>query len=150
MEVFRIVRSGFAGELKSSGTANRWNQKGQNVIYAGASRSLSTLELTVHRGSVAPLEDYSLIVISIADDDYLYKHIQIKELPVNWRKFEAYSVLQSVGAAWYRNQESLVLVVPSAVIPFEHNYIINTDHPDFHDKVKLVRTEPYFWDTRLL
>lgn len=150
MEVFRIVQSRFAGELRSSGAANRWNLKGQHVIYTGSSRSLSTLELVVHRGAIAPVEDYSVIVISIADDDYLYRHIQVKELPGNWRTFDAYSALQSIGAEWFRNQESLVLIVPSAVIPFEQNYIINTDHPDFHKKVKLVRAEPYFWDIRLL
>jgi hypothetical protein len=30
----------------------------------------------------------------------------------------------------------------------ERNVMINADHPDFLEQVKLVRTEPYFWDPR--
>ena len=44
---------------------------------------------------------------------------------------------------------SMVLKVPSAIVPKEYNFIINTKHPDFIDKVSLVRTEDYFWDERL-
>jgi RES domain-containing protein len=58
--------------------------------------------------------------------------------------------LQRLGSEWITSQESLVLKVPSAVVPYEYNFIINTEHPEFSSKVKLVRTEEYFWDSRLL
>jgi hypothetical protein len=32
----------------------------------------------------------------------------------------------------------------------EYNYVINAEHPEFSRKVHLVRTEEYFWDSRLL
>ena len=150
MEVFRISREEYSTLLSSSGSANRWNLKGQNVLYTGSSRSLSSLELIVHKGAVKPALLYKVMVISIADDDYLTKQIQIKDLPINWRSFAAYSNLQNIGSDWYTGQESLVLKVPSAVIPIEYNYMINTEHPDFYSKVSLVRTEDYFWDSRLL
>jgi RES domain-containing protein len=150
MEVFRISKQAYAGALSSSGVANRWNERGQQVIYTGSSRSLSSLELIVHKGAVVPSVQYQVTVISIADDDQLYRQIQIRDLPSNWRSFEAYSTLQKIGSAWISSQESLVLKVPSAVIPFEYNYIINTEHPVYLDKVRLVRTEAYFWDSRLL
>jgi RES domain-containing protein len=150
MEVFRISKEAYSSALTSSGTANRWNEKGQQVIYAGSSRSLSSLELIVHKGAVVPSESYRVMVISIADDDQLYKQIHTNDLPSNWRTFDAYSKLQKIGSDWIAGQKSLVLKVPSAVIPFEYNYIINTEHPKFLSKVKLVRTEAYFWDSRLL
>ena len=150
MEVFRISREEYSTSLSCSGSANRWNLKGQNVLYAGSSRSLSSLELIVHKGAVKPALLYKVMVISIADDDYLIKQIQIKDLPTNWRSIAAYSTLQSIGSDWYTAQESLVLKIPSAIIPFEYNYIINTEHKDFLSKVSLVRTEEYFWDSRLL
>ena len=90
------------------------------------------------------------MVISIADNDYLIKQIKINELPVNWRLIAAYSDLQKIGSDWYNKRESLVLKIPSAIIPFEFNYVINTEHPEFSAKVSLVRTEDYFWDSRLL
>lgn len=149
MEVFRISEASFASNLNSSGTANRWNNKGQFVIYTGSSRSLSTLELIVHKNSIKPHVNYKVIVISIADLDRLIKQVYISKLPNNWRSLSAYPVLQQIGCDWYSNQESLVLKVPSAVIPNEFNYIINTEHSDFKTNVRLVRKENYYWDNRL-
>ncbi|WP_461126661.1 RES family NAD+ phosphorylase [Spirosoma aerophilum] len=74
----------------------------------------------------------------------------MKELPANWRTLAGYPALQTMGSTWYTSQESLILKVPSAVIIYEYNYIINTGHPDFSQHVQLVRTEDYFWDPRLL
>lgn len=148
--MFRITKEEFSEYLTSSGSANRWNLKGQQVIYAGSSRSLSTLELVVHKGSVIPLFHYKVMVISMADEDSMYKQVKINELPYNWRSIAAYSELQKIGSDWYNSMETLALKIPSAVIPLEFNYIINTEHPNFKDKIKLVRTEDYFWDSRLL
>ncbi|WP_020602527.1 RES family NAD+ phosphorylase [Spirosoma spitsbergense] len=150
MEVFRISKDVHAQSLRSSGSANRWNTKGQQVIYTGASRSLSSLELVVHRGAIQPTSSYKVMVISIADDDYLLRTVQLKELPTNWRTLAGYAALQTIGSNWYTSQESLILKVPSAIIIYEYNYIINTEHPDFSQYVQLVRTEDYFWDSRLL
>lgn len=150
MEAFRISREEYSTSLSSSGSANGWNLKGQNVLYAGSSRSLSSLELIVHKGTVKPALVYKVMAISIADEDRLVKQIHIRDLPANWRLFAAYSNLQNIGSHWYTSQESLVLKVPSAVIPFGYNYIINTEHPEFTANVSLVRTEDYFWDSRLL
>ncbi len=150
MEVFRISKADYADKLSSSAIANRWNKNGQNVIYTGSSRSLSTLELIVHKGSVAPQIEYKVMVISIADNDSLIKQIMISDLPEEWRKMSAYPMLQKIGSEWYESQESLILKVPSAIIPNEYNFVINTEHPDFSKNVKLIRKEKYFWDDRLL
>ncbi|MFD2937320.1 RES family NAD+ phosphorylase [Spirosoma flavum] len=150
MEVFRISKEIHASTLSSSGSANRWNTKGQQVIYTGSSRSLSSLELVVHRGSIQPASMYKVMVISIADDDYLIKQVQVNDLPANWRTLAGYSALQKIGSTWYNSQETVVLKVPSAIIVYEYNYIINTEHPEFDRKIQLVRIEDYFWDSRLL
>lgn len=150
MEVFRICKEEFSRQIQASGGANRWNAQGHNVIYAGSSRSLSTLELVVRRASILPVINYKVMVISIPDDDSIITHIHLSRLPQNWRTLAAYSRLQEIGSKWYTTQISLVLKVPSAIIPFEYNYVLNTEHPDFNRSVKLVRVEDYFWDKRLL
>jgi RES domain-containing protein len=150
MEVFRISQKKYSNELISSGAANRWNFRDQKVIYTGSSRSLSTLELIVHKNAVKPKIEYKVMIISIADRESLYKQISSKELPSNWRKLGAYFELQKRGSEWYEKQESLILKVPSVVIPAEYNYIINTEHPDFKKNVVHIRNENYFWDLRLL
>ncbi|HEX3385577.1 MAG TPA: RES family NAD+ phosphorylase [Mucilaginibacter sp.] len=150
MEVFRIAKESFSKQLFASGSANRWNFDDQFVIYAGGSRSLSTLELIVHKGSLSPMAKYKVMVISIADDEYLYEQVQQADLPANWRSMLAYPELQKLGGNWYQTNRSLVLKVPSAVVPKEYNYVINTRHPDFEKMVSLIRTENYFWDERLI
>lgn len=149
MEVFRIAKEQYAESLTTSGYAAKWNVNGQHVLYTGSSRSLATLELVVHRGSVVPVDLFKVMVISLPDDDHFFKQVHTRELPRNWQSIAAYATLQRLGSDWIRQSDSLVLKVPSAVIPFEYNYIINTEHPDFPANVKLVRTESYFWDYRL-
>ncbi|MEI6434984.1 MAG: RES family NAD+ phosphorylase [Bacteroidota bacterium] len=150
MEVFRISKETHANNLNSSGGENRWNKRGQKVIYTGASRSLSTLELIVHKSSIVPMVLYKIMVIYIADNENLVRQIRINELRKDWRTLAAYSTLQNIGSQWYDHQETLLLKVPSAIIPFEYNYVINTEHPDFIQKIQLIRIEDYFWDDRLL
>lgn len=149
MELFRISPERFAGALTASGSANRWNATGQSVLYTGSCRSLSTLELVVHRSAIKPTENYKVMVISLADEDNLIRQIQIKDLPKNWRGMTAYPECQKIGSEWYTKQETLILKVPSSVIVQEYNYLINATHPDFDKKVNLVRSEDYFWDGRL-
>ncbi len=149
MELFRITSEKYSTSLISSGAANRWNKKGEYVIYSSPTRSLSTLELIVHRNFIKPHIPYKVMVISIPDKDGIIKTIKTSELPLYWRRLEAYSKLQDIGSNWFTSQESLVLKVPSAIIPLEDNFIINTKHKDFN-QVKLIMVEDYFWDQRLM
>ncbi len=151
MEVFRISLEKYSSKLIASGAPARWNQDQQFVLYTGSSRSLSSLELVVHRSSILTNIIYRVMVISISDDRRLYNEIKESDLPENWRFVTAYSKLQSIGADWYNNRSSLILKVPSAIIPQESNYIINTAHEDFNNhNVLLIRNENFFWDERLL
>lgn len=149
MEVFRIARADHALKMETSGFAGRWNKSGQKVLYAASSRSLATLEMIVHRNLIASRFPYKTMVISVADENRLIRQVMSSDLPENWRLMKAYSKLQEVGSDWYMRKEFLLLQVPSAVIPPEYNYIINTEHPEYVQCVKLVKTEDYFWDERL-
>ncbi len=149
MEVFRISSAKYAKTLSTSGAANRWNKFGQHVIYCSSSRSLASIELVVHRASIQPLGKYKVMVLHLPDSPKHYEEFQIKQLPKNWRSLGAYADLQKLGSKWYEEKKSLILKIPSVVVPQEYNYIINTSHKDFKPKIKLVTTEPYFWDTRL-
>ncbi len=140
----------YAHKLVASGHAHRWNLDDQFTIYTASSRSLASLELIVNLNSIPPSQLFKVMVISIADEEGLFTQVLQAGLPASWRSMTAYPHLQHIGAEWYQYQKSLVLKVPSAVIPQEYNYLINTKHPDFKDKVTLVRTEDYFWDERLL
>lgn len=150
MEAYRICSESHVDGLTASGCENRWNRGGQLVIYASGSRSLATLEMMVRRSSIIPTSNYRMMVISLLDPASSIRQIHLEDLPDNWRTMEGRSVLQSIGATWYESKDSLVLKVPSVVIPQEFNYAINTKHPLFSEHVQLASSEPYFWDRRLL
>ena len=150
MELFRITTEKYSSSLTSSGSANRWNEAGQNVIYTGSARSLSTLELIVHRSTIRPRIKYVVLIIQVNVEDQLIQQIDTASLPANWRGVAAYHKLQKLGSKWYKMQKALILKVPSAVIPQEFNYMINVKHPNFNKKVKLLKTEDFFWDTSAL
>ena len=148
MEVFKICREKYSHSLNASGASNRWNKKDEFVIYAGRSRSLSTLEMVAHRSYINISNQYKLL-INLITDESLIKEIEIKDLPENWKSIEAYVELQEIGSQWYRSNESLVLKVPSSIIPQEHNYIINTKHPSFTTHIILKDVDDFVWDNRL-
>jgi len=150
MEVFRIVPEAFSRSLEASGAPNRWNLRGQKVIYAGSSRSLSTLELIVHRSSIQINKPYKLLVIHIENLTNHLESIKLEDLPPNWRSIQTYGILQNLGSKWYQEQKSLILEVPSAVIPQETNFILNTEHPLFRSEIYISNREDFFWDNRLL
>lgn len=151
MEVFRISRDKYAAELIASGKASRWNKDNQFVVYTSASRSLATLENVVHLNSIQPSFIYKTMVISLNDDQSLFKVIDEDELPAGWRSVQSYAACQDIGSDWYAKNESLILKVPSVIIPREFNYIINIRHPFFDaQNVSLTRNEDYFWDERFL
>ena len=151
MQVFRIASAKYSKALIASGNAARWNRENELVLYAAQHRSLATLELVVHRNSLPTTIKYETMVISIADDPTFITDISIKQLPKNWQSTAAYSDLQSIGSEWYKTQQSLILRVPSVIIPQEHNFIINTRHPDFFSgKIALTKREEFYFDNRLL
>jgi len=146
MIVYRIVAEKYADQLLASGRPGRWNYKDQFVIYTSESRSLTSLELLVNLSGIALYKKFKVLEIEIPDE---LDSIDIKDLPVSWRSLDFYPKTQMIGADWYLLLDQPILKVPSAVIPQEHNYIINTKHAAF-SSVQIKAVEDYFWDSRLL
>jgi RES domain-containing protein len=149
MIIFRIAKEEYASALIASGKANRWNVNDQHVIYTGSSRALAALEWITKRNAINLDASFRIMVISVPDDEQLVTEYTVDDLPDDWRLRTAYPVLQRLGSAWYTTRRSLLLRVPSAIIPAEFNYVINTTHPDFHAHVKLLRVEDFPWEKQL-
>ena len=147
MELFRITKTEFAQKLFAPGFPGRWNKSGEEVIYAASSRSLACLENLVQRRSLVDTSTFRTMVI-YAPDNSPVLHINIKDLPEAWNQSSACHACQLLGSDWYQSKKSLTLKVPSAVIPDEFNFVLNTRHPEFN-KVKLVDILPFYFDKRL-
>lgn len=145
MVVYRITSAKYANQLTASGRAGRWNLTDQYVLYASSSRSLATLEMLVNRSNLHPKVDYKVTLLSVPDQFDAY---EVTDLPENWRSLADYSRLQGLGSFWYNHGDNALLRIPSAVIPHERNFLINTKHSSFN-KVEISAVEDYFWDERL-
>jgi RES domain-containing protein len=145
MLVYRIVAEKYAHSLTASGRAGRWNFQDEQVIYASSSRSLATLELLVNRAGIHIGISYKVLVIEIPDQ---IQKVNLEILPVQWRGLRSYPALQNLGSGWYHEKVYLALQVPSAVIPKESNFVLNTLHSNYASRVRIIEVEDYFWDER--
>ncbi|MDN5942702.1 MAG: RES family NAD+ phosphorylase [Nitrospira sp.] len=125
----------------------RWNQLGTRVVYTSATLSLAALEFLVNLDR--DTEPDQLVAIS-ADfpDDMHVEHIEVSNLPKKWRSYPVPEELQDLGTAWVASASTAVLVVPSAVIPDERNYLLNPAHPDFK-RFRFNKPEVFRFDSRM-
>ena len=145
--MYRICLAKYANALVASGIRGRWNYKGTFVIYTAGSRALACLENVVHRSGEGLTENFRTLLIHIPDNLKI-ETIPATALPANWKEISSYPACQAIAHEWYTKGESAVLKVPSAIIPEESNYILNTRHPDF-SSIKIKAVEEFFFDPRI-
>jgi RES domain-containing protein len=124
----------------------RWNSPGTPMVYSAQSRSLAVLEMLVHLDAAELLDKYVFFEITV--DESLILVLAEGDLPHNWRADPAPSRLQVIGDAWAESNASVVLRVPSSVIPAEFNFLLNPKHADFA-KVRIGAVTPFRYDARL-
>jgi RES domain-containing protein len=149
--VWRICKETFAATAFSGEGARiyggRFNSRGLPVAYAAGSLSLAMLETLVRvnrrqrlTGYVRLSATFDASHVEVADED---------RLPVEWDARPYVQASQAFGDAWLAQKRSLVLRVPSAVEPVEHNFLINPLHPAFADALAVSDPEPLNPDPRL-
>lgn len=125
----------------------RWNSRGTRILYTAASLSLAALEMLVHLNSEEILLAYCFAVAEF-DENLILPVEDFRALPENWSASPPPLDILLIGDEWADSQASVVLKVPTSVVPFEFNYLINVGHPEF-SKVKLGEPQPFTFDERL-
>jgi len=151
LETYRICDSKYSEDLSGNGAriyGGRWNSKGTLVIYLSGSKALAVLELLVHTTINLLPQNLTLITLTIPDKVKI-KEYKLKELPDNWRMYPSSIEAQILGDNWLKSKETLVLKIPSVIIPSEYNFLLNPVHHDIN-KIKIVRKEKFEFDKRLL
>jgi RES domain-containing protein len=82
-------------------------------------------------------------------DESLVESLPSSSLPTGWRQEPPLLTTQDVGNTWIREARSVVLAVPSVLIPEERNYLLNPAHPDF-PKIAIGEATDFTFDPRLL
>ena len=142
----RLASSAFDGE-GARRFGGRFNSVGVPVIYTAGSRSLAILEMIVHIGDERVLPSYSLC--SVRFENSIIEQLTLSELPATWQDTPSPPEALALGDAWISSKRSVVLEVPSVVVPDEKNYLINPTHPDF-SQIKIGTPVPLSFDKRLL
>lgn len=130
-------------------TGGRWNAIGHAVLYASTTRALACLETIVHlNASGLPLNRY-LIEITIPDALWTAARRETPaSLPVGWDAEPASLTSIELGTAWLTAKSSAVLILPSVIVPEEHNVLINPAHPGAAD-ITYAKIRKWLYDPRL-
>jgi RES domain-containing protein len=127
----------------------RWNTVGHAVTYCATSPALCVLEKLVHVEDPALLPELVMVTYEIPDPTEI-EDVSLKDVPVDWRRHEAWS--QERGDAWHEGRATLLLRVPSAIVPIagspDLNVLINHSHADAA-AVSIVAEESFSLDPRL-
>jgi len=121
----------------------RWNSPGMPVVYTAGSRALAVLELLVWTDPDTLPAELHLFEIDVPDEA-----VAVAELPPDWQR-PRHSACRELGDAWAASARTLLLSVPSAVIPEEPNHLLNPAHPGM-SSVRVVGSRPFAFDPRLL
>ena len=143
MLLYRIIFSKYAESKFTPGYAGRWNREGEQVLYTSTSPALAMSETMAHRlGQGFLTAGYHLITFNVSDQ-IGFQEVKRSQLPKDWRLYSSYSVSQPIGSAWYQKKETLLLKVPSAVVPGDVNVVVNAPHPDYG---QLIETDQQVFD----
>lgn len=125
----------------------RWNERGTPIVYTACSLSLAALEMLVHLPGPNILQRYQSIPVSF--DEALCRQLSPKDLPPDWAYDPAPLSTRALGTQWIADASSVVLAVPSAVVPIETIFLLNPRHPDFPD-LTIGEARHFQFDPRLL
>jgi RES domain-containing protein len=115
------------GAQKSGG---RWNRKGTPVVYASHTIALACLETVVNLGGSIPLPlNRYLVRIDVPEDAWTSRTVFDPSLHTGWDAVPPGLVSLDRGTMWAKSNVSLLLEVPSVVVPEERNVLINPAHP---------------------
>ncbi len=153
MLVFRLQKAEYAQTRKDilSGEGSRrfggrWNPVGVPLIYVSATPELAHSEYMIHQKFLPP-PSCNLVTLQIPDESI--QKIAMDALPKGWRSYQNYELTQKITESWLKEQGSLVLQVPSAIVPMSYNFLINPLHSDL-EKVNIIQSEPFIFDDRFL
>jgi len=150
MVLYRLAKCGYADDLSGTGArlyGGRWNSEGKPAVYLASSGSLAVLEVLVHLPPLMIPNGYCITEISVPEHSTF--SIKKEDLPNNWKDIVQPIALKKIGDQFLTKRDCLLLKVPSAIIPFEYNYVMNPNHPDFK-QVHVLKKQTFDFDERLI
>lgn len=152
MRTWRLCQARFADSAFDGSGAQRyggrWHWPGTPVVYTASSLSLAALEALVHFDQDLTPAHFVAFDVGIPSRLRL-RRITPAQLPPDWRAAPPADATRDIGTHWIRSCGTVGLIVPSALVPHEHNVLLNPRHPDFAH-IRIGTPEPFAFDPRLL
>jgi RES domain-containing protein len=127
--------------------SGRSHTKGHPVIYCALNPATALLEALVHIEIDAEDRPERFQVLRIEGPDTLsMEEIESSTIPTNWAEDTTFT--QSLGDRWLFERRSLLLKVPSVLVPETWNVLVNPRHPEA-DLLKITITYEHVFDGRL-
>lgn len=102
----------------------RWHTraKDRRLVYLADHPALSVLErLAQTDPGVDFPANFNLLSVDVPDD--LVQTLNTSQLPAEWR--EDQKITQRIGDEWLASRRSLALLVPTVLVPFARNCLLN-------------------------
>ena len=148
MITYRLASEEYALDISGEGAAmygGRWNPIGLRALYSAQHISLAILEILARTLKGIHPPDYYLVILEVPEGNVV--RVESSSLNSNWKSNTEYS--QWIGEEFLKENETLALQVPSAIVEREYNFVINPFHKNF-SKIRIIDHEPLMLDKRLM
>lgn len=106
----------------------RWHYKGKLIVYLAESPAGAMLERLVHlvdtEGQLP--RAYDLLRIEVSGEPASKDLLPLAD--VDWK--DRLDLTRQIGEAWLASRETALARVPSAIMPYTWNVLLNPEHPD--------------------
>lgn len=128
--------------------SGRWHTQGRPILYLTLHPATALLETMVHLEADAEDRPARIQVLKIeAPDSVSLLHVDAASLPPGW--VDRPDLTQAVGDAWLLGGDSLLLRVPSVLVPEADNVLANPRHPEM-PSLRIAAQTHWPLDARLL
>ena len=137
-----------AAALSGAGAAakpGRWNAIGEAVLYAAPTIAMAVLETAAHIDDAGLPQNRFVVRIDVPEKMWRARiTLGVDALPVTWTAIPAGRASVGVGSRWIREGASVLLEVPSVIVPEETVVALNATHPEIERlKATVVRRFDY-------
>jgi RES domain-containing protein len=142
MDLWRLCRRPHA-DLSGEGArifGGRWNSPGRPVVYLAEHPALAALEVRVHLDLPFELLPLDFVLMRVRLPDGLISEIASVSGPET----------VATGDAWLIDGRSVALRVPSVLLPYAWNVLLNPRHPKIAsasiDSIEAFHFDPRLWE----
>lgn len=105
-------------------TAARWNHLNTPIVYCADHPASALLEILVNSNPENWPDSFQLLQIEVPDE----LHVVEPDLPMGWK--QDMEMTRDIGTRFILEQKAAVMRVPSAIMPFCFNYLLNPNLAD--------------------